>query len=106
MLKERVSLNDSRRKQLPSALSFLTGYTRIHHYHIAHNAPCLPLPPKKVLPLFSLGTTNTQGRLKTISRTQFFFEGGGGGVGEERGIMGNGKGVNDKGFMYLKMLQT
>ena len=106
VLKERVWLNDSRRKQLPSALGFFTGYSRIHHYHISHSTPRLPLPPQKALPLSSLGTTNTQERLKTISRMQTFFWGGRGGVGQERCIMGNVKVVNDKGFMYLKILQT
>ena len=87
VLKERVWLNDSRRKQLPSALSFFTGYSRIHYYHISHNTHFLPLPPpppppaKKKLPLSSLGTTNTQERLKTISRTPTFSFGGGGGGG-------------------------
>ena len=80
-------MNDSRRKQLPSALSFFTSYSRIPHYHIAHNRACLPLPPQKALPLSSLGTTNTQERLKTISRMQTsFLEGGGEGRGRVRKV--------------------
>ena len=87
VLKERVWMNDSRRKQLPSALSFFTSYSRIHHYHIAHNRPCLPRPPNKALPLSSLGTTNTQERLQTISRMQTsFLEGGGEGRGRVRKV--------------------
>ena len=80
VLKERVWQNDSRCKQLPSALSF-----RIHHYitlpiiHLVYPYP--PPPKKKALPLSSLGTTNTEERLKTISRMQTFFAEGGGGGG-------------------------
>ena len=92
VLKERVWLNDSRRKQLPSSLNFFTGYPKIPHSHPSHNTPWFPLPPpppkkKKKLPLSSLGTTNTQERLKTISRTPTFSFGGGGVGWGKKGVL-------------------
>ena len=53
----------------------------IHHFHIDHNAPCLP--PKFYITIvldFSWNGLNTQEKLETVVMQNIYFFGGGGGV--------------------------
>ena len=59
----------------------MLGYSYIHHFHIDHNATCLPSPPrpkfyKTIVLDFSLDDCNTLEKLETMV-LQNFGEGAG-----------------------------
>ena len=58
----------------------MLGYSYIHHFHIDHNATCLPSPPPKfyktIVLDFSLDDCNTLEKLETMV-LQNFGEGAG-----------------------------
>ena len=62
---------------------YMLGYSYIHHFHIDHNATCLPFPPPKfyitIVLDFSLDDCNTFEKLETMVLQNFGEEAGGGG---------------------------